>query len=394
MVFGFVEVLVTASVRYTRVGSERGWRVVKTNRTVSRNGKQPPVASKKNSASHATPDEPAGAPPSPVRVGLIVAALTVVIGWTYWPVFGELVRAWSKDPQYSHGYLVPLFSLFLFWRNRGVETVAGMRPSWWGLPILLAGLGLYLAGAYVFFDWFQAISLLPVLAGAMLLIGGWTAFRRTALPIAFLVFMLPLPHSVSTALSQPLQRIATLISTYALQTVGLPAIAEGNVIVINEARIGVVEACNGLGMMLLFFAIATGVAILVDRPWWQKIVLVFSAVPIAVIANVARIAVTGLLTGTVGQDWVDWIFHDVAGWFMMPLALGLLGLELMFLSRLFVDVETRTTRLQIEGIALPRNASDRKSRFVPSNGASKSSDEPAGSGATVPAATVNRITGE
>lgn len=359
---------------------------MKPNRPSSRNGKQ--LAST-GDGGHALPAKSSQLPLSGSQIGLICAALGVAIGWAYWPVFVEVSRSWSSDPQYSHGYLVPLFSAFLLWRNRGDGLTAESKPSWWGLPVLLVGLGLYLTGAYLFFDWFQAISLIPVLAGAVLLIGGWPMLRKTAWPIAFLMFMFPLPHSVSTMLSQPLQRIATLVSTYFLQTVGLPAISEGNVIIINEARIGVVEACNGLGMMLLFFAIATGVAILVDRPLWQKAVLVLSAIPIAVIANIARIAVTGLLTGVVGQEWVDWLFHDVAGWFMMPLALALLGLELMFLSRLFVDVEYRTTRLQIGGIPASPSASEKKQRTELSNRAAAHSGNSAGNRAAIQAATTD-----
>jgi len=367
---------------------------VKSNRTANRTGKQPISLSGKVDA----PAQPSAAgPPATVsrtQVALFAAAVLLLIGWAYWPTFLDISRKWSSDPQYSHGYLVPLFSIFLLWRNRGIGESTELRPSWWGLPLLLSGLALYLAGAYLFFDWFQAISLLPVLAGAVLLIGGWQSLRRAAWPIAFLAFMFPLPFRIETALSHPLQRIWTIVSTYTLQTVGLPAISEGNVIIINEAKIGVVEACNGLGMMLLFFAIATAVAILVERPMWQKIVLVLSAVPIAVIANVSRIAVTGLISGTVGQEWVDWVFHDLAGWFMMPLALALLGLELMFLSRLFVDVETRTTRLQIGGISSTPTASEMKRRPAPTNGVPSQIGSLAGDRSALPAATTDGSRGE
>jgi exosortase len=324
---------------------------LKSSRASQRNGKSPAAKPKADArkpieaSSSADPSKPT----SRTQLILVLAALVVVIGWAYWQVLAEVAAKWANDPQYSHGYLVPLFSLYLLWAGRSKQEQQESRGNWWGLLLLLAGLGMYLAGAYLFFDWFQAVSLLPVLAGSVLLIGGLAMLRRAAIPIAFLAFMFPLPFRIETALSQPLQRIATVVSTYFLQTIGMPAISEGNVIVINEARIGVVEACNGLGMMLLFFAIATGVALLVRRPLWQKIVLVVSAIPIAVIANVARIAVTGMLTGLVGQEWTDWIFHDLAGWFMMPLALALMGLELWFMSHLFVEVEGRTTRLQIGG---------------------------------------------
>jgi exosortase len=197
----------------------------------------------------------------------------------------------------------------------------------------------------LYVDWFRAISLLPVLAGVAMLVGGWPVLRQAGLAIGFLAFMIPLPFRVETALSQPLQRIATATSTYVLQTIGLPAISEGNVIIINEARIGVVEACNGLGMLLLFVALSAAVAIVVQRSFWQKAIIVASSIPIAIASNVLRISVTGILAETVGAEWAERVFHDLAGWLMMPAALGMLCIELWILSKLFVDVEARPRKM-------------------------------------------------
>jgi exosortase len=138
------------------------------------------------------------------------------------------------------------------------------------------------------------------------------------------------------ALAQPLQRLATLASTYVLQTLGLPAVSEGDVILLNEGKLKVVEACNGLGMLVTFFALAAAVACVARRPLWQKLVLVASAVPIALLSNVTRIAATGVLLEIAGSRAADVIFHDLAGWLMMPFALVLLGVELQLLSQLFV----------------------------------------------------------
>src|SRR5262249_25315221 len=160
-----------------------------------------------------------------------------------------------------------------------------------------------------------------LLWGAALLLGGWAALRWSWLATAFLIFMIPLPYRVETGLSQPLQRLATVASTYALQTLGMPAFAEGNVIVVNQSGIGIVEACNGLGMLVLFFALATGMAIVVRRPALDKAVILLSAAPVAVLANVIRITLTSVLYETAGQKWGDLVFHDLAGWLMMPLAL-------------------------------------------------------------------------
>jgi exosortase/archaeosortase family protein len=117
---------------------------------------------------------------------------------------------------------------------------------------------------------------------------------------------------------------------------GFSAVAEGTTIVMDDVAIGVVEACSGLGMLVTFVAMAAAVAILVKRPWLDRVLLVLSSLPIALAANVVRITATGVLGQTLGAKWADLVFHDLAGWLMMPLALLLLGLEVWLLNRLLV----------------------------------------------------------
>jgi len=265
------------------------------------------------------------------------SCLGAILVWAYWPTLGEIWERWVSDPRYSHGYLVPVFSAYLLWMRRGQLAGKGITPNMWGMGFLVAGLGLHLTGARYYLDWISAASLLPTLAGLCLSLGGWKALRWAWPSIAFLGFMLPLPHRLEVALALPLQRVATQASTYVMQTIGLPAVAEGNIIIMEEARIGVAEACNGLGMLVTFFALATGVAIVLRRPWVDKLIVVLSAVPIALLANIARIIVTGLLAETAGPEVARDFFHVLAGWFMVPFALGLLWLELLLLSRLFIE---------------------------------------------------------
>lgn len=271
-----------------------------------------------------------------IRTGILTALGGLVL-WAYWPTLGVLGHKWLHDPQYSHGYLVPGFAVLLLWLRRSHLAGVHLRPSWWGVPLLLGGVLLRLAGAYLYFDWLDAVSLVPSLAGLFVLLGGWPALRWSWPALAFLLFMIPLPFRIETALAHPLQRIATKVSTYVMQTLGLPALAEGNTILLNRGRIGIVEACNGLSMMMVFFAISTAVALLINRPLLDKVVIVASAAPIAVIANVARIAATGAAHEFLSPEAANAIFHDWAGWLMMPLALGLLWLELWILSRLLAE---------------------------------------------------------
>jgi exosortase len=268
---------------------------------------------------------------------MLTGLVALGLGWAYWPTLVDMAKRWSVDPRYSHGSLVPLFALYLLWARRGGFAASSCRPSWWGAPLVALGAALNFFGAYFYVEWFQFLSLIPSMAGLAAAAGGWPAFRWSLPSIAYLFFMMPLPYRVELALGAPLQRIATVASTYGLQTMGLPAVAEGNIILMDDARIGVVEACNGLGMLFMFFAFAFAAALVLQRSLADKIVIILSAAPIALLANVARITVTGLLHHTVGGKVADAVYHDLAGWLMMPLALGALWLELLLLSRLFVE---------------------------------------------------------
>jgi exosortase len=200
------------------------------------------------------------------------------------------------------------------------------------------GVALRLAGAHFFVEWVEAASFLVCLAGGCLCLGGGRLLRWASPAVGLLLFMVPLPYFLESALSVPLRRVSTAASAALLQVLGFPAVAEENVILIGEVRVGVVEACNGLGMIATLFALVVAAACFVRRPPWEKAVAVASTVPIALFANVVRITLTGVLYQAFGSEAGDAFFHDLAGWVMMPLALTLVWAEFQVLSRLFVEV--------------------------------------------------------
>jgi exosortase len=279
--------------------------------------------------------------------------------WSYWPALRDMVDRWSHDPRYSHGYLVPGFALYLLWSRRRLAEVPA-KSTWWGVVLLAAAAALRLAGARYYVGWFDGVSLLPALAGLALLLGGWPALRWSWPSIGFLIFMIPLPYRLELAMGAPLQRLATLTSNYALQTLGQPAVADGNIIYLGDFPIGVVEACNGLGMLFMFFAFATAAILVMERPWVDKALILLSAAPIALGANATRIVATGLLHQLASTKVADTVYHDLAGWLMMPLALAALWIELWLLSRLFVEAPApsegmmRVSIIPAVGQGLPR----------------------------------------
>ncbi len=265
----------------------------------------------------------------------IAAIIAIAFLWSCWPTICTCIEFWSTNPQYSHGFLVPAFAAFLLWHRRALIEVGSPTKTLLGFIVLAVGCALKLVGAYFAFAWPERISIVVIIPGLVLAVGGWRAIRWSWPALLFLVFMVPLPGRMETILGSPLQRFATVVSTNILQTLGFFAQADGTVIVLSSVDLGIVEACSGLRMLLAFFALTVAMALVIDRPVWQRIALVSGAVPIALICNVGRIVVTAVIYETAGQKWADLVFHDLAGWLMMPAGLGLAWLELIFLSRMF-----------------------------------------------------------
>lgn len=262
----------------------------------------------------------------------------VVLGVAIWSFAGTLsglAGRWWAEPDYVYGFLVPPFALLLLWVRRGLLAEAPLQGNLWGLALLAVCAVLRLAAAYLVIPALDAVSLVPCLAGLVLLALGWGGLRWAWPSVVYLVFMVPLPGRFADLLSQPLQQIGTVTSTYLLQTFQIPAVARGNIIALSRWELGVEEACSGLRMLMLFLAVCVAAAMILQRDPWERVVLVLSAAPIAVIANVLRITLTGILYETTGPEWAEIVFHDLAGWFMMPLAVLLLWGEMLLLAMLF-----------------------------------------------------------
>lgn len=268
---------------------------------------------------------------------ITILSLTAMLAYSYWPGLLNAQASWS-NPQYSHGWIVPLFSLgLLFWWRKPVQTVT-TSARLTGLGILIASFALRLLAARYRIVTIDMYTFVPALLGVFLLAGGWGMFRWAWAPVAFLIFMYPLPDEATRYLLGPLQTLATMVSTYALQTLGFDAYREGNQIVLGEMHLGVVDACSGLRMLTIFIALSVALALVGDREWWENAVILGSAIPIALIVNAVRITVTGVMY-TVNADIAEKIFHDWAGYFMMPMALGLLFVVQQILSMLVIAEE-------------------------------------------------------
>ncbi len=266
------------------------------------------------------------------------AAVGGVLTWAYGASMAGLVHRWWTEPDYVYGFLVIPFSVALLWLRRE-RFPQNPRGSLWGLAFFGLTTLMRFASAYYQYGLIDPLSLVPCLAGVTVLALGWQGLRWAWPSIVYLVFMVPLPGFLASLLSQPLQNLGASVSAYFLQTLSIPASARGMVISLSHSELGVEEACSGLKMLMLFLAVCTAAALVMHRDPWQRVILVLSSAPIAVIANVLRITITGVLYETTGPQWADIVFHDLAGWLMMPLAVILSWLEMALLAMLFQPAE-------------------------------------------------------
>jgi exosortase len=275
----------------------------------------------------------------PLSTLAAMAIIGLAVLAAYAPNVIDLIGKWNSDPNYSHGFLVVPIALAIAWVRRAEISAVRLAPWWLGWPLL----GGVLALRSFFYDrneqWWETATIPLAVAALVLAFGGWRLLWKTSPAVAFLWFMLPLPPSLNAILASPLQTLATICSTTLLQALGLPVLAEGNVIIVGTDHLEVARACNGLSMMLSFVTLITATVLTVarDRPLWERIVLMISTVPIALVANILRIAATAWAYYLFGAKFGDKIAHDTAGWAMMPIALVLVWIELKALSWLIIE---------------------------------------------------------
>jgi exosortase len=296
-----------------------------------------------------------------------------ILAWAYWPNLQDLFAIWTEEPNYSHGFLVIPIALAIFWQ-RLTDTRfdwSANRVPWWSWIPLAAVLAARMFAYERNSQWLETATLVPAVACLILTLGGWSLLQRAWPAAVFLLFMLPLPQSANSMISLPLQRIATLGSVFVMQLTGLWAIAEGNVITLHDHSYGlktleVAQACNGLSMLMTLAATVTATIMLIPLSTWKRIVVLASAIPIALVSNIVRIVGTGWCYYLIDGEKAKKLAHDWTGIIlMMPLALILVGLELLILSWLVDDSQSTAEEVDrpILAVLLQTSSARNKARM-------------------------------
>jgi exosortase len=296
-------------------------------------------------------DDASGLRDNWLQLGVVAYIKIAVIAGAMFLLFRSeimgMVRTWNADSSWSHGFLIPLFSLY-FVSQRKVDILnAKASPSYLGFVSLICCVAAYIYTVkWLGFGYPRQLMVVPTALAVMLFLGGWRLLTYTWLPISYMVFAIPLPGSLYDQITIPMRNLASRVGGLVLNMVpGLEATARGTIIdVVYHGKtlnppLDVAEACSGMRLLMAFFALGVAMAYLHERPWWQRVVLLLSTVPIAILCNIVRVTVTGLIYVLGDPQYAQGFYHDMLGLAMLPLAFGLYGLLAWFMSSLFVEEE-------------------------------------------------------
>ena len=260
-------------------------------------------------------------------------ALGAALMWLYSGTLSSLVRQWASDDNYSHGFFVLPLALFFAWERREALRAAVATPSPLGLLVIGGSLLMFIAGVFGAELFLTRVSLVGVLAGTVLFVWGREHFRILLFPIAFLLLMIPLPAIVFNQIAFPLQLVASNLGETVIAAAGVPVLREGNVLQLPARTLEVAEACSGIRSLVSLTMLGIVLGYFTERRLPERVVLAVAAVPIAIVANAARVAGTGLASEWISPAAADGFFHTFSGWLLFVVAFASLIMVQRAMSR-------------------------------------------------------------
>jgi len=266
--------------------------------------------------------------PRRLRDLALVCVLTAAVLWVYGGILSSLVRQWASDDNYSHGFFVVPLALYFAWERRADLKAAPLEPSAAGIVVVAISLAVLIAGLLGAELFLTRISLLGVLAGTVLYVWGRGHFRILAFPLAFLALMIPLPAIIFNQIAFPLQLLASRAGELVIGLAGIPVVREGNVLQLPSRTLEVAEACSGIRSLVSLVMLAIVLGHFTERRLGRRVLLALAAVPIAILANAARVAGTGLMSELVSPEAAEGFLHTFSGWLLFVVAfIGLVAVQ-------------------------------------------------------------------
>ena len=261
------------------------------------------------------------------------AVYALLLGGVYYSALSQLITGdWGRD-DYTYAYVIPLVVLYLVWEKRFKLLELSSVPSWKGIAPFVLGLALFWLGELGGEYFTLYISLWLVLVGLLWMHIGWHKIKTLAFALVVTLTMLPLPNFLHNKVSVKLQLISSQLGVAIIRLYGMPAFREGNIIDLGFTQLQVVEACSGLRYLFPLIVLGLLLAYFFKAALWKRTTLVISTVPLAIFANSARIALTGILYDHWGAKVAEAFFHGLSGWLIFMFTLAMLLLEIWILGK-------------------------------------------------------------
>ena len=237
-------------------------------------------------------------------------------------------------PDFSHGFLIPIVSLYFVYERRKELSALSPSTAWGGIGLILLGIFFLLLGNLATEFFTMRFSMLLILGGIILFLLGKEFIKTLLFPLVFLIFMIPIPSILMGSITFPMQLFASKVAAKSLYLIGIPVLREGNIILLANTSLEVAEACSGIRSLISLLALSVVFAYFSQNTTWKRIVLVLSTFPIAIIANAARVTGTGILAHYYGDKVAQGFFHGFSGWILFVVAFVCLFLLGAMLSRM------------------------------------------------------------
>jgi exosortase len=252
--------------------------------------------------------------------------IAVLFGVLYYGVIVKLVHDWYTLPDYSHGFLVPLFAAFLVWDKRKELSATPIKQTWAGVVLIVFSIAVLILGVYGVELFTARMSFILLLIGLIWTFFGWAMVHALRFPLLVLILAIPFPAIVFNQITFPLQLLASRIASDILPLLGVPTLHEGNIIKLPIMDLEVAEACSGIRSLMSLFTLAVFYGYFLERTTLRRVILALASIPIAVAANVVRIVGTGLCVQYWDPDKALGFFHEFSGWVMFVISLACLYL--------------------------------------------------------------------
>lgn len=280
----------------------------------------------------------------PAAYWQVIGAMLLTLVYAYWPTLRWMADSWYNEPDYSHGWVVPLLALAIAYYRVGSFPGVVRGVSWGGLSLIVLAIAMRVVSRFTYTDFLDGWSILPMISGVVWCLLGWPALYWALPALGFLIFMVPMPYRAESMLSWRLQGVATDLSTVFLRVLGQPAVADGHTVWIGDEQLVVEQACSGLRIFVGMAAFSVYWAAVNLRGWSDKLVILAAAIPAAVLVNALRITAIGLGYSWFSSEGAHQLIHDLSGILMIFASFALMGAVSWYWQKLYAPVRKLTAR--------------------------------------------------